>query len=86
MTSIVSEENVVRIPAEMAAEYGIVPGTMLEWLPAPSGDAFLVKVVADYAALAAALQGAGRKYLKPGQDAIRDLLEEREEADRQSSL
>lgn len=41
----------------------------------------MVRVLPDYAALAASLLGAGRSHLKPGADPIGDLIRERSEED-----
>jgi len=88
MTTTVADDNKVAIPPQLAAELGIKPGTQLDWQATDKKDTLVVTLLPDRAAIAASLQGAGRKHLKPGQDPIRDLIEERvrEDAEREDSL
>jgi hypothetical protein len=78
MTTTVAEGNTVAIPNDLAAELGIKPGTQLDWQrPSDSPGTLVLKVVLDRAALIESVFGAGRKYLKPGEDPISDLIKER---------
>ena len=77
MTTTVTENNQVRIPPDIAREFGIRPGTRLEWAKAAEGI-ISVKPVPSRGELARQLLGAGRRLLKPGADAIGDLIRERE--------
>jgi hypothetical protein len=83
MTTTVAEENKVAIPANLAADLGIKPGTQLDWQTTEKPDTLLVKVLPSRAELIASVFGAGRKYLKPGDDPIRDLIEERAREDKE---
>lgn len=81
MTTTVSSTHYVSIPPEIAREFGILPGTRLDW--AKAGDGVIaVKPLPSRAALARELLGAGRHLLTPGADPIGDLLCERAADDR----
>lgn len=86
MISEVLDKNVVAIPASLASAHGIKPGSRLDWKETAQPDTLTVKILPDYAALAASLMGAGRKHLRPGADPLAELAREREDADRQASL
>ena len=89
MTSTVSIGNQVAIPGNLAAELGIKPGTRLDWERSiGSVDTLLVKIVPNRADLARSLFGAGKKFLKPEDDPIGDLVRERtqEDSEREASL
>jgi len=81
MTTTVTDENKVEIPTDLAANLGIKPGTKLDWQITDQPDTLIIKVLPDYLAIANSLQGAGRKYLKPGLDPIHNLIAERVEED-----
>lgn len=86
MISEVSEKNVVTIPASPASGHGIKPGSRLDWKETAQHDTLKVKILPDYAAVAASLMGAGRKHLRPGADPLAELAREREDEQRQVSL
>lgn len=78
MTSVMSEGNVVTVPPEVVEKLGITPGTKLEWeIPDGKIGEARIRVIYDRAKLIQELRGCGRKYLKPGDDPIRELIEER---------
>ncbi|MBI4328090.1 MAG: hypothetical protein HY674_22900 [Chloroflexi bacterium] len=88
MITEVLDRNVVMIPDRLASQHGIKPGSRLDWNESDRPDVLTVKVLPNYAAIAASLLGAGRAHLKPGADPIGDLVQERaqENSDRQPSL
>jgi bifunctional DNA-binding transcriptional regulator/antitoxin component of YhaV-PrlF toxin-antitoxin module len=81
MTSVVAADYVVKIPDEIARQFGIGPGTQLEWAVGPD-NTILITPILSRGELARQFLGSGRKYLKPGADPIGDLLREREEDDK----
>ena len=81
MTTIVTEGNEVRIPAEIARDFDIHPGTQLEWAKA-GGGVILVKPLPSRGELARQLMGAGKRWLKPGADPVGDLIRQREQDDK----
>jgi bifunctional DNA-binding transcriptional regulator/antitoxin component of YhaV-PrlF toxin-antitoxin module len=76
MTSIVKRDNLATIPSEIAIAFGIREGTRLEWTDTGSGT-IAVKALLSRRERARALMGSGRKWLKPGDDPIADLLRDR---------
>ncbi len=88
MITLVEDKNLVTIPDSLASQHGIKRGSRLDWEATDKPDVLTVKVLADYAAMASSLMGAGRKYLKAGSDPLAELLQERsdEDAGRQGSL
>ena len=78
MITPVEDQNVVSIPPALAREYGIKPGSQLDWQRTGRSDELTVRVLPDYQRLADSLMGAGRKHLKSGIDPIADLIRERE--------
>lgn len=81
MTTTVTEGNQVSIPPEIAREFEIRPGTRLEEVKGREG-VILLKPLPNRGELGRQLMGAGRRWLKPGVDPVRDLITEREEDDR----
>lgn len=80
MTTTVTESNQVSIPPEIAREFGIHPGTRLDWAKAGEG-VIAVKPLPSRGELARQLMGAGRHLLKSAADPIGDLIRERETDD-----
>jgi bifunctional DNA-binding transcriptional regulator/antitoxin component of YhaV-PrlF toxin-antitoxin module len=76
MTTIVKRDNIATIPPEIAGAFGIREGTRLEWTDTGSGM-ISVKPLPSRSERARALMGSGRKWLKPGDDPIADLLRDR---------
>ncbi len=66
MVTTVTGKNQVTIPARLAAELGIAPGTRLEWEHGEKPSELRVRILPDRRAIANGLLGAGRKYIAPG--------------------
>jgi AbrB family looped-hinge helix DNA binding protein len=81
MTTTVTDSNLVSIPPEIARDFGIHPGTRLEWAKSGEG-AIIVTPLPSRGDLARQLMGAGRLWLKPGADPVGDLIHEREQDDK----
>ena len=80
MTTTVTDPHRVMVPESIAVAAGIKQGSLVEWIPTDEKGVIKLRV-RDRAALAASLCGAGRKYLKPGDDPIADLIAERSRED-----
>ena len=80
MTTTVSETHQVTIPPDIVREFGIRPGTRLEWAKAADG-LIAVRPLSRRGELARQLLGAGRHLMTPGTDPIADLIREREQDD-----
>jgi bifunctional DNA-binding transcriptional regulator/antitoxin component of YhaV-PrlF toxin-antitoxin module len=76
MTTIVQRNNLAAIPPQIAKALGIKEGTRLEWSDGGSGT-IIVKPLASRGERARTLMGAARRWLKPGDDPIGDLLNDR---------
>ena len=70
----------VTIPPDIGREFGIRPGTRLEWAKAADG-LIAVRPLSRRGELARQLLGAGRHLMTPGTDPIADLIREREQDD-----
>jgi len=76
MTTTITGKNQVTLPAELVRELGWKPGTQLEWTKTDDG-ALIARRKPTRAELAEQLAGRGRQFLKPGDDPVRELIEER---------
>jgi AbrB family looped-hinge helix DNA binding protein len=82
MITTVTGKNQITIPAELARELDIAPGTRLDWAKGEEGF-LLVRIIPNRGELARRLAGRGRKYLRPGSNPIRDLVKDRVREDLQ---
>ena len=76
MRTTVTTKNMVTIPAELSRRHSVSPGCKLDWETINDCE-IRVRVIPKRGELARRLMGRGRKFLKPGTDPIRDLIEER---------
>jgi bifunctional DNA-binding transcriptional regulator/antitoxin component of YhaV-PrlF toxin-antitoxin module len=76
MTTTVTTKNMVTIPAELSRRHSVSPGCKLNW-ESISDSEIRVRIIPKRGELARRLMGRGRKFIKPGADPIRDLIEER---------
>jgi antitoxin component of MazEF toxin-antitoxin module len=86
MITTITGKNQVTLPAEIVRELELTPGTQLKWSIGRDGS-LIATPQPKRAQRAAALHGAGRKFLPPGVDPVRDLIAERlqEDADAASA-
>lgn len=68
------------LPAEIVRALDLAPGTQLDWTIGPD-HTLIATPVLNREQRAAALMGAGRMYLRPGSNLMRDLVEERLQGD-----
>ncbi len=66
----------VTIPAELSRRHSVSPGCKLDW-ESISDSEVRVRIIPKRGELARRLMGRGRKFIKPGAEPIRDLIEER---------
>ncbi|MFO1431688.1 MAG: AbrB/MazE/SpoVT family DNA-binding domain-containing protein [Candidatus Competibacteraceae bacterium] len=71
-----TEKNLVAIPTDLAHELNIKAGTRLEWTRDQDGM-LRARPLPSRGELADHLMGAGRQWLKPGDDPIAELVAER---------
>lgn len=76
MITTMTGKNQVTLPAEIVKALDLTPGTQLEW--SIGADRSLIATPQpNRAQRAAALYGAGRRYLRLGVDPVADLITER---------
>lgn len=81
MITTITGKNQITLPADIVRALELGPGTRLEWEIGPNRT-LIATPRPTRAQLVDALMGAGRQYLRPGSDPVRDLIAERaEEAD-----
>lgn len=76
MITTVRGKNKVTIPVDIVRALDLKPGAKLRWEINADG-AMVVTPQPSRAQLAAALMGEGRKYLRPDEDPVHDLIVER---------
>lgn len=76
MITTITGKNQVTLPAELVRELDWRPGHQIEWTKGDDGS-LIARRKPTRAELAKKLMGMGRRWLKPGDDPIRDLMEER---------
>ena len=85
MITTVTGKNQITIPAELARELDISPGTRLDWTKGETG-VLVVKIIPNRPELAKRLAGRGRRHLREGSDPIQDLVKDRVREDLQEGL
>jgi AbrB family looped-hinge helix DNA binding protein len=76
VTTTITGKNQVTLPAELVRELGWQPGTQLDWTKTEDGKLIATRKLTR-GELARQMMGRGRKWLKPGDDPIKELIEER---------
>lgn len=77
MITTVTGKNQITIPTQVARKLGVRAGSKVDWQVIGDGPEIRCVVLPDPASVAGSLRGAGRKFLKAGQNPIRDLIQER---------
>jgi AbrB family looped-hinge helix DNA binding protein len=85
MITTVTGKNQITIPAELARELDIAPGTRLDWAKGVDGT-LILKIIPNRAELARRLAGHGRRHLRQGSNPIRDLVQDRVREDLEEGL
>jgi|GEM_PF-488681 len=83
MITTVTGKNQISIPAALAHELGLKPGSRIDWRRTAESDQMLCRVLPHPAEAAAGLRGAGRKHLKAEKaHPMKALQEERSAGDK----
>lgn len=77
MTTTLTGKNQVTVPAEIAREFGMGPGTKLDWSAGEKPGTILVTVQPSVRQMIDRLQEIGRSF--KGRDLVAELIKEREE-------
>ena len=85
MITTVTGKNQVTIPAHLARELDIAPGTRLDWTKGGEGT-LTAKIIPNRDELARRLAGSGKRHLRSGSNPIRDLIEDRVREDQEEGL
>ena len=81
MKTKVTGKNQVTIPAMIAREYDIHPGTKLAWSKGPDENTIMVKIMPSTDALLDGIQDDVAKYKIDAESALADLKRMRDEED-----
>lgn len=76
MTTTVTGKNQITLPSELVKELDLHPGVRIDW-SVTADRALLGRRRRSRAELARELAGRGRKYLRPGSDPLRELINDR---------
>jgi hypothetical protein len=76
MITTITGKNQVTLPVEIVRALDLTPGTQLDWAIGPNGT-LVATPQPRRSQQAAELFGAGRRYLRPDSDPVRDLIAER---------
>ena len=76
MITTLTGKNQITLPAELVKALELKPGTRLEWSIGPN-QTLVATPLPSKARRVADLMGAGRKFLRPGSDPVRELIAER---------
>lgn len=85
MITTVTEKNQITIPAKLAAQLNILPGTRLDWSITQDG-VLVARPLPPRGTLARKAAGMGRTWLKDRVDPMADLIQSRIEDDAEESL
>ena len=85
MITTVTGKNQITIPAKLARQLGIQPGQRIDWSIGDDG-VLNAQLLPSRSELARKAAGMGQQWLKEGMDPIADLIEERENADKEEGL
>lgn len=77
MITTVTGKNQITIPAAIANHIGLKSGSRIDWQLGPRADEIRCTVLPEPSVIAASLRGAGKRFLKPGQEPGAALLAER---------
>jgi AbrB family looped-hinge helix DNA binding protein len=77
MITTVTGKNQITIPAAIANRIGLKSGSRIEWQLSSTADEIRCIVLPEPSVIAASLRGAGKRFLRPGQDPSAALLAER---------
>ena len=84
MVTRVTGKNQVTIPAALARELGIVPGTKLDWRKGDEANTISIRVKPSVDAILREVQELGARYKINGKKALTDLERMRDEDDADS--
>jgi AbrB family looped-hinge helix DNA binding protein len=82
MTTTLTGKNQITVPAEIARKLGLQTGARFDWAVSDQPNQIVITIRPTRRQLLDRVRAIGRRYGKPGQNPIADLIREREEDDR----
>ena len=82
MTTTLTGKNQITVPAEITQKLGLKTGAQFDWAVGDQPDKIIITIKPTRKQLLERVRAIGRKFKKPGQDPIADLVRERQEDDR----
>ncbi len=86
MTSTLNGANQITLPDELLKELHLEPGSQIEWSTTEDGALLGRRLEMTRDQLVRHLLGRGRKYLRLGDDPVRELIEDRVREDEEEGL
>ena len=81
MTTTLTGKNQITVPAEITQKLGLVPGAQFEWAVGDQPNKITITIKPTRKQMLARIRELGRRWKKPGQDPIGDLIRERVQDD-----
>ena len=82
MTTTLTGKNQITVPAEITQKLGLAAGAQFDWAVGDQPNKITITIKPTRKQMLERVRAIGRKFKKPGQDPIADLIREREEDDR----
>ena len=82
MTTTLTGKNQITVPAEITRRLGLAAGAQFDWAVSDQPDQITITIKPSRKQLLERVRAIGRKFRKPGQDPVADLIRAREEEDR----
>jgi bifunctional DNA-binding transcriptional regulator/antitoxin component of YhaV-PrlF toxin-antitoxin module len=81
MTTTLTGKNQITVPAEITAKLGLVAGAQFDWAVGDQPNKITITIKPTRKQMLERIRELGRKWKKPGQDPIGDLIRERVQDD-----
>jgi len=81
MTTTLTGKNQITVPAEITQQLGLAAGTQFEWAVGDKPNKLMITIKPTRKQMLERIRELGRKWKKPGQDPIGDLIRGRVQDD-----
>lgn len=81
MTTTLTGKNQITVPVEITQKLGLKSGAQFDWAVGDQPDKIIITIKPTRKQMLERVRSIGRKFKRPGQDPIADLIREREEDD-----
>ena len=86
MTTTLTGKNQITVPAEITQKLGLAAGARFEWALGDQPNQITITIKPTRQQMLGRIRELGRKWKKPGQDPIGDLIRERVQDDIEEGL